>query len=164
MVPAGDGKVLGRVAVDVTRVAVARGLDRQVPALLLAALAALLLAAAGTALISRRLRRQTHGLGPDELARMYVFHDAVLHAVREGLLLLDLRGRLLLAGDEACRLLELPAGWAGRRLAELGLPTPMTAALKAAMRCMTPYTSPRTGWWWSPRRRSVGPGASSARR
>src|SRR5665647_1578650 len=41
------------------------------------------------------VRRQTHGLAPDELARMYEFYDAVLHAVREGLVLLDLDGRLL---------------------------------------------------------------------
>ena len=129
-VRADDGKVLGLVAVGVKRAAIAHDLSRQVPALLLAALAALLLAAAGSALVSRRLRRQTHGLGPDELARLYEFHDAVLHTVREGLVLLDLQGHLLLANDEARRLLELPADWAGRRLDELGLPAPMTEALE----------------------------------
>ena len=114
----------------VTPVALARQLARQVPALLGAASVALLLSAAGSALIARRLRRQTHGLGPDELARMYEFHDAVLHAVREGLVLLDLHGRLLLANDEAGRLLDLPADWPGRRLDQLGLPAPMTDALR----------------------------------
>ena len=64
------GPVLGLVAVGVTRTAVALELARQVPTLLGAALAALLLAAAGAALVARRLRRQTHGMGPDELARM----------------------------------------------------------------------------------------------
>ncbi len=123
------GPVLGLVAVGVTRTAVAHELARQVPTLLGAALAALLLAAAGAALVARRLRRQTHGMGPDELARMYEFYDAVLHAVREGLVLLDLQGRLLLANDEAHRLLDLPAVWTGRRLDELGLPATMTEAL-----------------------------------
>ena len=123
------GHVLGLVAVGVKNDALARDLARQVPTLLGAAGVALLLAAAGAALIARRLRRQTHGLGPDELARMYEFYDAVLHAVREGLVLLDLHGRLLLANDEAGRLLELPQDWAGRQLDELGLPTPMTEAL-----------------------------------
>src|SRR5450759_5036399 len=117
-------------AVGVKRDALARDLAQQVPTLLGAAVVALLLAAAGAALIARRLRRQTHGLGPDELARMYEFYDAVLHAVREGLVLLDLHGRLLLANDEAGRLLELPQDWAGRQLDQLGLPTPMTDALK----------------------------------
>jgi sensor histidine kinase regulating citrate/malate metabolism len=128
-VRADGGPVLGLVAVGVTRDAVARELAQQVPTLLGAAVAALLLAAGGAALVARRLRRQTHGMGPDELARMYEFYDAVLHAVREGLVLLDLQGRLLLANDEARRLLDLPAVWVGRRLDELGLPAPMTEAL-----------------------------------
>ena len=129
-VRAAGGQVLGLVAVGVKRDALARDLAQQVPTLLGAAVVALLLAAAGAALIARRLRRQTHGLGPDELARMYEFYDAVLHAVREGLVLLDLQGRLLLANDEAHRLLELPADWAGRQLDQLGLPAPMTKALE----------------------------------
>jgi two-component system CitB family sensor kinase len=129
-VKAEDGHVLGLVAVGVKREALARVLAGQVPTLLAAAVVALLLAAAGAALIARRLRRQTLGMGPDELARMYEFYDAVLHAVREGLVLLDLNGHLLLANDEARRLLELPADWAGRELGELGLPAPMTDALK----------------------------------
>src|SRR5665647_1804556 len=129
-VRAAGGQVLGLVAVGVKRDAISRELAQQVPMLLVAAVVALLLAAAGAALIARRLRRQTHGLGPDELARMYEFYDAVLHAVREGLVLLDLQGHLLLANDEARRLLELPADWAGRRLDELGLPAPMTEALE----------------------------------
>ena len=129
-VRAAGGQVLGLVAVGVKRDALARDLAQQVPTLLGAAVVALLLAAAGAALIARRLRRQTHGLGPDELARMYEFYDAVLHAVREGLVLLDLQGRLLLANDEARRLLELPADWAGRQLDQFGLPAPMTKALE----------------------------------
>ncbi|MDQ1481928.1 MAG: hypothetical protein QOF35_4, partial [Actinomycetota bacterium] len=124
------GPVLGLVSVGVTRDNIAQDLAQQVPSLLAAAVVALLLAAGGADLIARRLRRQTHGLGPDELARMYEFHDAVLHAVREGLVLLDPRGRLMLANDEAIRLLELPVDWAGRRLDELGLPVPMTDALE----------------------------------
>jgi sensor histidine kinase regulating citrate/malate metabolism len=128
-VRADGGPVLGLVSVGITREAIARDLADQVPALLAAALVALLLAAGGADLVARRLRRQTHGLGPDELGRMYEFYDAVLHSVREGVVLLDPDRRLILANDEAVRLLDLPAGWAGRRLDELGLPPPMTAVL-----------------------------------
>lgn len=39
---------------------------------------------------------------------MYEHHDAVLHSVRNGVLILSDDGRLLLANDEAIRLLELP--------------------------------------------------------
>jgi two-component system CitB family sensor kinase len=128
-VRADDGKVLALVSVGVTRVAIARELAQHVPALLSAGIAALLLAAGGSALVSGRLRRQTHGLAPGELSRMYEFYDAVLHAMREGLVLLDQDGRLTLANDEARRLLDLPGEWAGLRLDELELPAPMTDAL-----------------------------------
>ena len=128
-VRAQNGTLLGLVGVGVKRDVVARQLAGQVRLMLAAAIVALLLAAAGAALMARRLRRQTHGLGPDELGRMYEFYEAVLHSVHEGLVLLDLQGRLLLANDEARRLLELPADWAGHRLDELGLPAPMTEDL-----------------------------------
>jgi anti-sigma regulatory factor (Ser/Thr protein kinase) len=82
---------------------------------------ALALATAGTALVSRRLQRQTHGLGPHEMTRMYEHHDAVLHSVREGVLIVGGDGRLLLANDEAHRLLDLPEDAEQRHVAELGL-------------------------------------------
>ena len=76
---------------------------------------------AGTWLVGRRLRRQTHGLGAAEITRMYEYYTAVLGAVREGLLLLDTDGRVQLVNDEARRLLDLPDDVLGRPLAELGL-------------------------------------------
>jgi sensor histidine kinase regulating citrate/malate metabolism len=60
---------------------------------------------------------------------MYEYYDAVLHAVREGLLLLDRAGRLQLVNDEARRLLRLPDDPVGRRVDELGLPAALGAAL-----------------------------------
>ncbi|MFF7122066.1 SpoIIE family protein phosphatase [Streptomyces sp. NPDC008240] len=95
--------------------------DRQVPLVLVATGVVLLAATAGTALISRRLRRQTHGLGPVRMTRMYEHHDAVLHAVREGVLIVDPQGCLLLANDEARRLLGLAADVEGRPVRSLGL-------------------------------------------
>ncbi|SEM37377.1 sensor histidine kinase [Nonomuraea pusilla] len=82
---------------------------------------ALALGAAGTWLVTRRLRRQTHGLGPVELGRIHDHHDAVLHAVREGLLLVSGDGRLTLCNDAARQLLGLPSDAEGRHVAELGL-------------------------------------------
>jgi two-component system, CitB family, sensor kinase len=122
VVPVRDraGAIRGLVAVGIKEAAVSRALSRQVPVLLLAALAALLLSGAGAWLVSRRLRRQTHDLGPAELTRMYEYYDAVLHAVREGLLLLDRAGRLQLANDEARRLLDLPPDAVGQPVSRLG--------------------------------------------
>ena len=120
-VKAADGKVVGLVSAGITTANVGGAADQQLPLLLFAAAAGLALATAGTALVSRRLRRQTHGLGPHEMTRMYEHHDAVLHAVREGVLIVGGDGRLLLANDEARRLLDLPADAEGRHVLELGL-------------------------------------------
>ena len=40
-------------------------------------------------MINARLRRHTHGMDAAELSRMHDYHQAALHAVREGLLMLD---------------------------------------------------------------------------
>ncbi|BCB88994.1 hypothetical protein Psuf_063070 [Phytohabitans suffuscus] len=53
---------------------------------------------------------------------MYEYYDAVLHSVREGLVVVDRGGRVALVNDEGRRLLGLPEGVADRRLDELDLP------------------------------------------
>ncbi|MFF9003823.1 SpoIIE family protein phosphatase [Streptomyces achromogenes] len=138
VVPVRDpaGKVVGLVSAGITTAHVGGTADRQLPLLLAAAAAALALATAGTALVSRRLLRQTHGLGPYEMTRMYEHHDAVLHAVREGVLIVGGDGRLLLANDEAHRLLDLPADAERRHVLELGLDDE-TAGLLASGRVAT---------------------------
>ncbi|WP_435866672.1 SpoIIE family protein phosphatase [Streptomyces yokosukanensis] len=115
------GSVIAIVSVPVTVERVQHRVNSQLPVLLGGAASALVLAAGGSALVGRRLRRQTHGLGPTEMARMYEHHDAVLHAVREGVLIVGGDGRLLLANDEARRLLDLPADAEQRHITDLGL-------------------------------------------
>ncbi|MFJ4776099.1 SpoIIE family protein phosphatase [Streptomyces sp. NPDC088762] len=118
-VTAPDGRVVALVSAGLTVEHVTGVLDRQFPVILLAIATGLALSTAGTALISRRLRRQTHGLGTQEMTRMYEHHDAVLHSVREGVLITDGDGRLVLANDEAKRLLGLPEGAEGRRIGDV---------------------------------------------
>ncbi|MBV1946861.1 SpoIIE family protein phosphatase [Streptomyces sp. BV129] len=131
-----DGTVVGLVSAGITTAHVGGAADQQVPLLLAAAAAALALATAGTALVSRRLLRQTHGLGPYEMTRMYEHHDAVLHAVREGVLIVGGDGKLLLANDEAHRLLDLPEDAEMRSVLDLGLDDE-TAGLLASGRVAT---------------------------
>lgn len=116
-----DGSVAGLVSVGITVDSVEHLADRSLPFSIGASVVALVLAAGAAALVSRRLGRQTHGLGPAGMTRMYEHHDAVLHAVREGVLIVGADGRLQLANDEARRLLDLPPGAEGRLVTELGL-------------------------------------------
>ncbi|MEU9479843.1 SpoIIE family protein phosphatase [Streptomyces sp. NPDC048191] len=138
VVPVKDsaGKVVGLVSAGITTAHVGGAAQQTLPLLLGAAAAALALALGGTALVSRRLLRQTRGLGPYEMTRMYEHHDAVLHAVREGVVIVGGDGRLLLANDEAHRLLDLPEDAERRNVLELGLDDE-TAALLASGRAVT---------------------------
>ncbi|MET8825704.1 SpoIIE family protein phosphatase [Streptomyces sp. NPDC004610] len=131
-----DGRVVGLVSAGITTENVGGAANEQLPLVLFAAAVAVALATGGTALVSRRLLRQTHGLGPREMTRMYEHHDAVLHAVREGVTIVDGEGELLLANDEAQRLLDLPADAEGRHVSALGL-DPGTAELLASGRVAT---------------------------
>ncbi|MEU9474175.1 SpoIIE family protein phosphatase [Streptomyces sp. NPDC048191] len=131
VVPVTDahGTIVGLVSAGITVKNVAR---LWLPELLMAVgagLVALVVAGTGTTLVSRRLLRQTGGLAPAELAGMYNHHHAVLHAVREGVLITDADGRLVLANDEARRLLDLPEDAPGTKVRELGLPESIAGLL-----------------------------------
>lgn len=136
-----DGTIVGLVSAGITIEHVSGIVRQQFPLLFGSAAGILLITTAGTALVSRRVRRQTHGLGPSEMTRMYEHHDAVLHAVREGVLIVDGDGRLLLANDEARRLLGLPADVEGRVPTELGL-DPVTTELLVSGRTATDEVVP----------------------
>ncbi|HEU4811082.1 MAG TPA: sensor histidine kinase [Nocardioides sp.] len=123
-----DGEVVALVSVGITVSTIDRHLRQDLGLILLAALAVLVAGLAGAGLVSRRLRRQTHGMGEREITRMYEYYSAVLHAVREGLLLLDHEGRVQLVNDEARRLLDLPDDVVGRSVHDLGLPPGLVAA------------------------------------
>jgi sensor histidine kinase regulating citrate/malate metabolism len=125
------GRVVALVSAGRTLSTVSRELQRQIPVVVGVGAAALAVAAAGSWLVSRWLRRTTHDLGPAELSRMYEYYDAVLHAVREGLLLLDRDGRVQMVNDEARRLLALPEDLTDRPVDGLGLPPALGAALAA---------------------------------
>ncbi|MEV0178538.1 SpoIIE family protein phosphatase [Streptomyces sp. NPDC050625] len=117
-----DGKVVALVSAGMKVKNVTSEVNRQLPIILAAGTGALAVAAGGTALVGRRLQRQTHSLAPDEMTRMYEHHDTVLHSVREGVLIVGEDGRLLLANDEARRLLELAPdaeGWPVWELSDL---------------------------------------------
>ncbi|MFF4850370.1 SpoIIE family protein phosphatase [Streptomyces sp. NPDC001194] len=138
VVPVRDasGKVVGLVGTGIEVATVSDSVAGQLPLLLGAAAGALLLGTGGAALVSRRLSRQTQGLGASDMARMNEHHEAVLHAVREGVLIIGADHRLLLANDEARRLLDLPPDAEQHHVSELGL-DPRTTALLVSGRVAT---------------------------
>src|ERR671923_32664 len=131
--PVRDGRrVSGLVAVGVLKEAIAKEVRRQLPGFLATIAIALGAGALLSLLVARRVRRQTRGLDPDELATLYDHHDAVLHAIREGVVVVGYDDRLLLANGEARRLLRLPDDAVGRPIAELVEDPSLLAAMRAS--------------------------------
>ncbi|WP_031089753.1 sensor histidine kinase, partial [Streptomyces sp. NRRL WC-3549] len=126
------GRVVGLVSAGITVERVSTQVREQLGALGMAAGAALTLGALGTYVINARLRRHTHGMNAGELSRMHDYHEATLHAVREGLLMLDGQRRIALVNDAGRDLLGLAPGAVGRRVDELDLPAALTGALLAS--------------------------------
>ncbi|MFI7357094.1 ATP-binding protein [Streptomyces avidinii] len=126
-----DGRIVGLVSAGITVRAISDRLATQLSALAWVAGGALALGGVGTYVVNARLRRHTHGMNAAELSRMYDYHQAALHGVREGLLMLDGQRRITLINDAGRELLALPGDVTGTGVADLGLPAPLTGALLA---------------------------------
>ncbi|UQX04307.1 sensor histidine kinase [Streptomyces sp. RerS4] len=126
-----DGRIVGLVSAGITVRVVSDRLAAQLTMLAWVAGGALALGGAGTYVINARLRRHTHGMNAAELSRMYDYHQAALHGVREGLLMLDGHRRITLVNDAGRELLGLRGEITGTPVADLGLPAPLTGALLA---------------------------------
>ncbi|WOX12661.1 sensor histidine kinase [Streptomyces sp. N50] len=129
-VKSGD-TVIGLVSAGIRVEAITQRVQDQVTALIGVAAGALALGAVGTYVVNARLRRHTHGMNATELSHMHDYHQAALHAVREGLLMLDGQYRVALMNDGGRELLGVgpEVDVVGRSVASLGLPAPLTGAL-----------------------------------
>jgi two-component system CitB family sensor kinase len=109
IVPVKDagGNVKALVAAGVTVRTVDVAVSGRLPALLAIALALLLGGSVASWLLGRYLRRVTRGWGPEQLAQLFAYYESVLHSVREGLILIDTKGRVVMYNDQAAELLGL---------------------------------------------------------
>ncbi|WP_019073116.1 sensor histidine kinase [Streptomyces hokutonensis] len=125
----GRTRIIGLVSAGIRVEAITQRVQDQVTALIGVAAGALALGAVGTYVINARLRRHTHNMNATELSHMHDYHQAALHAVREGLLMLDGQYRVALMNDGGRELLGVRGDVVGRSVADLGLPAPLTGAL-----------------------------------
>jgi two-component system CitB family sensor kinase len=102
-----DGRIVGEVSVGFLERDVSRQLWDELPLVLLYTGVALLVGALASLVLARRLKRMTFGLELHDLASLLQEREAMLHGIREGVVVLDLRGRLSMVNDEARRLLGL---------------------------------------------------------
>ncbi|WP_394811195.1 ATP-binding protein [Streptomyces xanthii] len=113
------GEVIGAVSVGIAYSGVQDRLLSALPGLLRYAGTALAVGACAAFLVARTLRKRTHGVSVADISALLCEREAMLHAVREGVIALDGRGRVRLVNDEAARLLALEDGAEGRGLDEV---------------------------------------------
>jgi sensor histidine kinase regulating citrate/malate metabolism len=126
---ADDGEILGFVAVQRLYPSIMDGLAAATPNLLTYLGLASAIGIGGSLLVARRVKRQTLGMEPAEIVGLVEHRDAMLHGIREGVVGLDLRGRVTVINDEAVRLLRVPGDALGRTLADLGVAAEVRDAL-----------------------------------
>lgn len=86
----------------------------------------------GSFLLARRVKRQTLGMEPTQIAALVEHREALLHGVKEGVIALDPQDRVTMVNDSASHLLELDSSSVGRDVHELGLEPAVLAVLTGA--------------------------------
>ncbi|MCK1795379.1 sensor histidine kinase [Streptomyces sp. XM4193] len=118
--PSGED-VLGYVSVGVLTSDIATEATDALPSIMGTVAAVLTLGAAGAYVLSRRVRAKTYGLEPADITALLESREALLHAVREGVIAVDNDDRLVLVNPPARQLLSLPDACEGTALEALEL-------------------------------------------
>lgn len=124
-----EGGIVGLAAAGRTIPGPVGQLISAAPTLLVLVGLATVLGFVGSLLLSRRVKHQTLGLEPEEIARLTEHRTAMLHGIKEGVLGLDRQHRVTLVNEEAAHLLRLPPDSLGRPLSDLGLEPDVQEAL-----------------------------------
>ena len=130
-----EGRVVALVAAGVLTEKVRRVSEERALQLLTLTLVSLSLGILGTSLITRRIPLQTRGLGPLGLGRLHSYHEALLHSVHAGLVLVGVDGTVVLCNDEARRLLGVPGVRPGTQVSDLGLELDLSELMASGREC-----------------------------
>lgn len=131
-VTASDGRVVALVSAGVTLASVDRSFASRVQLVIGAAAVLVGIGGLVSLLLARYLRRVTGGRGPEQLGQVFAYYESVLHSVREGLLLVDPAGRLVLYNDHAAELLGLADVTTPIHVRDLDLPPLLRDVLAGA--------------------------------
>jgi two-component system CitB family sensor kinase len=131
----GSGKIVALVSAGVRLASITDKVRASTLQLGLVAAGAVAIGTLGAALMTRRLHRQTNGLGPVGLARLQSYHDALLHSVRSGLVLVGDDRTVVLCNDEARRLLSAPQVAPGAAVASLGIDAGLGELMSSGRTC-----------------------------
>ena len=113
------GAVIGMVSVGFLETAVFNQLVAELPGFAATIFLALALGVFGSLLLASRLKRQTFGLEPYEIAGLLEEREASIQGIHEGAIATDRDGVITLVNDEGRRLLDLPPDSVGRKISQV---------------------------------------------
>ena len=128
-----DGTMVGEVSVGILESRVSTALWSLLPEYAVWFSTALVIGAFASWLLARRLKRRTFGLELDEIAKLLLEREAVLHGIREGMIAFDRAGRITLVNDEARRLLSTGATGVGSWIEDVVPPGRLRDVLSGAI-------------------------------
>jgi two-component system CitB family sensor kinase len=113
------GKVIGMVSVGYPEPSLTQRFRDELPAFAVTLLPSLAIGVLASWLLASRVKRQTFGLEPYEIAGLLEEREASLQGIHEGAIATDRDGTITLANAEARRLLSLPEDCVGRKAAQI---------------------------------------------
>lgn len=126
-----DGQLVGIVSAGQSYPSAQELAVEIAPSALITLFIAVILGTTGSVMLSRRVKHQTRGLEPQEIAELFEHREALLHGVKEGIISVSPDSRIMLANDTAIELLQLPSHCVGKTLAELEVAPQVSHALTA---------------------------------
>jgi two-component system CitB family sensor kinase len=114
-----QGQVIGMVSVGFLEPPLRERMLSELPGFATTLLPSLMIGVIASWLLAWRLKRQTFGLEPYEIAGLLEEREASLQGIHEGAIATDRDGTITLANDEARRLLSLPPDCVGRKVAQV---------------------------------------------
>ncbi|MEH7178497.1 sensor histidine kinase [Neobacillus vireti] len=102
-----QGEIIGIVSVGFLLEDVHEQIMNKIFRVLIVSFFALLISLVGSILLGRNIRKDTLGLEPYEIANLYKEKNAILHAVKEGILAIDNKGNITTMNQQAKRLLDI---------------------------------------------------------
>jgi two-component system CitB family sensor kinase len=114
-----QGRVIGMVSVGFLEPPLTQRLLGELPGFATTLLPSLAIGVIASWLLASRLKRQTFGLEPYEIAGLLEEREASLQGIHEGAIATASDGTITLANDEARRLLGLPPDCVGRRVSQV---------------------------------------------
>ncbi|WP_274365425.1 ATP-binding protein [Paenibacillus thermotolerans] len=106
----GKGQIIGIVSVgfllkDIHQIAINYG--KQIAWV---ACSGLLVGVIGAVVLARNIKKTLFGLEPEEISSLYEVRDAVIQSIREGIMVIDKEGTIVLLNETARNILALPRG------------------------------------------------------